>query len=84
MHTTTDSPTPQPAGNTGNGRGGQTLQSSAGLRALLHRLHRAGPGAWEHDAEAAALMVFTAEKYAALARKLNRPGSGGGSDPTGG
>ncbi len=69
MHTTTDNPTPQAAGNTGNGRSGRTFESSAGLRALLHRLHQAGPGAWENDAEAAALMVFTAEKYSALARK---------------
>ncbi|WP_147106559.1 hypothetical protein [Nesterenkonia populi] len=68
MQTTTN-PNPQPNGNTGNGRSGRTFQSSAGLRALLRRLHHTGPGAWENDAEAAQLMAFTAEKYAALARK---------------
>lgn len=40
-----------------------------GLRALLRRLHRAGPGAWQHDPVAAELMAYTAEKYAALAHK---------------
>lgn len=43
--------------------------SSEGLRALLHRLHNAGPGAWEHDPAAAGLMAFAAEKYTPLARK---------------
>jgi hypothetical protein len=43
--------------------------TSEGLRALLHRLHRAGAGAWEHDRVAAELVAFAAEKYAALARK---------------
>lgn len=69
MHTTTDNPNPHPTGNTADDRSGRTFESSAGLRALLRRLHQAGPGAWENDAEAAALMVFTAEKYAVLARK---------------
>lgn len=40
-----------------------------GLRALLHRLHHGGRRAWQHDAQAAELMGFTAEKYAPLARK---------------
>lgn len=40
-----------------------------GLRATLTRLHDAGPGAWRHDAEAAELMRFAADRYAALARK---------------
>jgi hypothetical protein len=43
--------------------------TSEGLRAILQRLHAGGPGAWRHDSEAAALMVYTAERYAALARK---------------
>lgn len=43
--------------------------TSEGLRALLRRLHDAGPGAWERDPVAADLMAFAAEKYAPLARK---------------
>jgi len=43
--------------------------SSEGLRALLVRLNEAGPGAWRHDPEAAALMRFAAGRYAALAHK---------------
>ena len=43
-----------------------------GLRALLVRLHHAGPGAWRRDREAAALMAFAAERYAALARKYGQ------------
>lgn len=42
---------------------------SEGLRALLNRLHEAGPGAWQSDPIAAELMIYAAEKYAALARK---------------
>jgi len=42
---------------------------SEGLRALLVRLDAAGPGAWRRDREAAELMRFAAERYAALARK---------------
>lgn len=45
------------------------FESSEGLRALLARLHEAGPGGWRHDPAAADLMRFAAEKYAALARK---------------
>lgn len=40
-----------------------------GLRATLNRLHAAGPGAWRDDPEAAELMRFAADRYAALARK---------------
>ncbi|GAA1491031.1 hypothetical protein [Brachybacterium sacelli] len=58
-HTTTDNTT----------ESGENFITSEGLRALLHRLHAAGPGAWEHDPTAAELMAFTAEKYAPLARK---------------
>lgn len=36
---------------------GEDYTSSEGLRALLHRLHDAGPGAWEHDPVAAELMM---------------------------
>lgn len=43
-----------------------------GLRLLLQRLHRAGPGAWRHDSEAAELMRFAAERYGALARKYGQ------------
>lgn len=42
-----------------------------GLRSLLRRLHDAGPGAWRHDPDAAALMVFTARRYARLAAKYD-------------
>src|SRR5690625_3794783 len=58
-HTTTDKTTDS----------GDDFTTSEGLRALLHRLHAAGPGAWEHDPAAADLMIFTVEKYAPLARK---------------
>ena len=46
--------------------------TSEGLRALLHRLHDAGPGAWQHDESASALLSYTIEKYRRLARKWNR------------
>ncbi|MFD2028516.1 hypothetical protein [Promicromonospora aerolata] len=58
-HTTTDTTT-EP---------GENFTTSEGLRTLLHQLHAAGPGAWEHDPIAADLMIFTAEKYAPLAHK---------------
>lgn len=58
-HTTTDTTT-EPGGD---------FTTSEGLRALLHRLHAAGSGTWEHDPIAAELMIFTAEKYAPLTRK---------------
>lgn len=47
----------------------EDFRRSEGLRALLHRLHEAGSGAWRHDPVAADLMAFAADKYAALARK---------------
>lgn len=50
-----------------NGR--EDYTTSAGLRALLLRLHQAGGRAWEHDPVAAELMSYAADKYAALARK---------------
>ena len=37
---------------------GEDYTSSEGLRALLNRLHHAGPGAWEHDPVAAELMTM--------------------------
>lgn len=49
--------------------GSEDYTSSAGLRALLHRLHQAGERAWEHDPVAADLMGYAAEKYSSLARK---------------
>lgn len=40
-----------------------------GLRTLLTRLHNAGREAWRTDTDVAALMDYTATKYAPLARK---------------
>lgn len=48
---------------------GSEFADPEGLRALLIRLHDAGPGAWRTDVEAAAVMRFAADRYAALARK---------------
>ena len=48
---------------------GEDFTTSEGLRALLVRLHEAGPGAWQHDSIAAALMEHTARKYVPLARR---------------
>lgn len=45
------------------------VTSPEGLRALLIRLHAAGPGAWRDDVAAAALMAFAMQKYVGLARK---------------
>lgn len=45
------------------------FRSSEGLRTLLRRLQAGGGSAWRTDREAAELMRFTAERYAALARK---------------
>lgn len=47
----------------------EDYRTADGLRALLTRMEAAGPGAWGRDPSAAALMAFTAEKYASLARK---------------
>ncbi|MBN9611305.1 MAG: hypothetical protein BGO26_10780 [Actinobacteria bacterium 69-20] len=49
--------------------GAEDYQTGEGLRSLLRRLRRQGPGAWEHDPVAAELMEFAAQKYAELARK---------------
>lgn len=43
-----------------------------GLHALLHRLHTAGPTAWQHDPAATALLAHTIDKYRRLARKWHR------------
>lgn len=40
-----------------------------GLRMLLTELHYAGPDAWRHDPDAAALMQYATDKYASLATK---------------
>ncbi|MBU8577608.1 hypothetical protein [Brevibacterium luteolum] len=61
--------TPTTAAGSANPGGGEDYTTSAGLRALLHRLHEAGPRAWERDPTAGELMGFAAEKYGALARK---------------
>ena len=49
--------------------GGDDFRTGEGLRALLIRLHQAGRGAWRADPRAGELMEFTADRYAALARK---------------
>lgn len=49
--------------------GTEDFTTGEGLRALLRRLHEAGPDAWRTDPVAARLMAFAAEKYEALARK---------------
>lgn len=46
--------------------------SSAGLRALLDRLHDAGNGAWRGNPEATALLAYTIDRYAPLARSWHR------------
>jgi hypothetical protein len=46
-----------------------TFKTSEGLRTLLARLHSKGEGVWRRDRDAAALMEYTAARYAALARK---------------
>lgn len=56
-----------PAASAGSASHG--FESPEGLRALLVRLHEAGPGAWRVDREAAELMRYTAVKYRPLARK---------------
>ena len=51
------------------GSASQGFASPEGLRALLIRLHGAGPGAWRGDREAAELMRYTAVRYGPLARR---------------
>lgn len=68
---------PSPAGRPSAGSE-PAFASSAGLRALLERLHAAGPGAWREDPEASALLAYTIERYAPLARSWHRdPGEAG-------
>ena len=45
------------------------FESPEGLRALLVRLHEAGPGSWRHDKDAHELSSYIARKYSRLARK---------------
>lgn len=47
----------------------ENFTTSEGLRALLRRLHEAGPRAWEHDPVASALMEHVAARYLPLAHK---------------
>lgn len=47
----------------------EDFSTGEGLRRLLTRLHQQGSSAWKRDPIAADLMAFTANKYAALARK---------------
>jgi hypothetical protein len=47
----------------------EDFTTGEGLRAILNRLYAAGPRAWEDDRAAADLAAYTADKYAALARK---------------
>lgn len=63
------SPTMPSATRTERRTGTMTFTSSEGLRALLTRLHDAGPEGWKRDPIAAELMEFVANKYASLARK---------------
>jgi hypothetical protein len=62
-----------PASATMPGAGSElAFASSAGLRALLDRLHAAGPQAWRTDPEATALLAYTIDRYAPLARSWHR------------
>ncbi len=71
-HRASRSPAVRPAGSE------PAFASSAGLRALLGRLHAAGPRAWREDPEASALLAYTIERYAPLARSWRRdPGEAG-------
>ena len=52
--------------------------SAAGLRALLETAARGWCGAWREDPEASALLAYTIERYAPLARSWHRdPGEAG-------
>jgi len=66
-HSTIPTRPPEPAPE--EARAAEDFTTSAGLRALLDRLHAAGPGAWTVDPVAQELMRYAADKYAALARK---------------
>ncbi len=54
-----------------SGPASHDLESPEALRTLLIRLHESGPGAWQHDREAAELMRYTAIRYRPLAQKHN-------------
>jgi hypothetical protein len=43
--------------------GGEDYTTGEGLRALLGRLHKEGPGAWRTDPTAARLMTYAADKW---------------------
>lgn len=47
----------------------EDFTTGEGLRHVLTRLHRQGPGAWQRNPVAAQLMDHAARKYAALARR---------------
>jgi hypothetical protein len=49
-----------------------SFASAEGLRAVLNRLQEAGPGAWQNDPEARALLLFAVQKYRRLALKWHR------------
>ncbi|TXN29803.1 hypothetical protein [Lacisediminihabitans profunda] len=49
-----------------------SFASAEGLRAVLNRLHEAGPGAWRNDPEARELLLFAVQKYRRLALKWHR------------
>ncbi|WP_235940833.1 hypothetical protein [Paramicrobacterium fandaimingii] len=66
-HSTTPARPAEPASE--EPRAAEDFTTSSGLRALLDRLHSAGPGAWSADPVAQELMRYAADKYAALARK---------------
>lgn len=51
------------------GSASHSFDTPEGLRALLIRLYESGPGAWQHDREAAELMRYTAIRYRPLAQK---------------
>jgi len=62
-----------PASATVPGAGSEPVfASSAGLRALLDRLHDSGDGAWRSDPQATELLAYTIERYAPLARSWHR------------
>jgi hypothetical protein len=62
-----------PASATAPGAGSApAFASSAGLRALLDRLYAAGDGAWRDDPDASALLAYTIDRYAPLARSWHR------------
>lgn len=64
------SPVPAPADTPAGSE--LAFASPAGLRALLERLHGAGAGAWREDPDATALLAYTIERYAPLARSWHR------------